>query len=53
MMRNEERANEIAPRLAAEVAAGTIRLAVELFGLDEIGAALTRLRAGRLAGAAW
>jgi NADPH:quinone reductase-like Zn-dependent oxidoreductase len=50
MMRNEERANEIAPRLAAEVAAGTIRLAVELFGLEEIGAALARLRAGRLAG---
>ena len=52
MMRNDARAEEIAPELATRVAAGQIRLGVELFRLDDVAVALRRLREGRLAGRA-
>lgn len=52
MIRNDTRAQEIAPQLAADVAAGRIRLGVELFSLEEVGEALRRLREGRIAGRA-
>lgn len=52
MIRNDAHAEEIAPKLASQVAAGEIRLDVELFGLADIGEALARLRAGRLSGRA-
>jgi hypothetical protein len=52
MIRNDAHAEEIAPKLASQVAAGEIRLGVELFGLAHIGEALARLRAGRLSGRA-
>jgi NADPH:quinone reductase-like Zn-dependent oxidoreductase len=52
MIRNERRAREVAPDLVRRLAAGELRVDVQSFGLDDIAAGLSLLRAGRVRGRA-